>query len=164
MFYNPERKNRAAGGICCGLMETAVDRQGLRLLLTFTWLARRGRSRETSVLGEQWRRFADNWREFLRQERGMVCLTIFTVLFVYGIRLAGADLSIDTEIMLNDQQEVLDSWIGIGRFGLVFTKKLFGFARLVPWTENLMMILALMGTGAALSFAVSGNIFLWPGG
>ena len=73
----------------------------------------------------------------------MVCLTIFTVLFVYGIRLAGADLSIDTEIMLNDQQEVLDSWIGIGRFGLVFTKKLFGFARLVPWTENLMMILAL---------------------
>ena len=84
----------------------------------------------------------------------MVCLTIFTVLFVYGIRLAGVDLSIDTEIMLNDQQEVLDSWIGIGRFGLVFTKKLFGFARLVPWTENLMMILALMGTGAALSFAV----------
>ncbi len=154
MFYNPERKNRAAGGICCGLMETAADRRGLRLLLTFTWLARRGRSRETSVLGEQWRRFADNWREFLRQERGMVCLTIFTVLFVYGIRLAGADLSIDTEIMLNDQQEVLDSWIGIGRFGLVFTKKLFGFARLVPWTENLMMILALMGTGAALSFAV----------
>ena len=84
----------------------------------------------------------------------MVCLTVFAVLFVYGIRLTETDLSIDTEIMLNDQREVLDSWIGIGRFGLVFTKKLFGFVRLVPFTENLMMVLALTAAGMALSFAI----------
>lgn len=113
-----------------------------------------GKEQKAGVFGEQWRTFAERLRKFIKQERGMVCLTVFTVLFVYGIRLTETDLSIDTEIMLNDQKEVLDSWIGIGRFGLVFTKWLFGFARLVPFTENLMMILALTGTGITLSFAV----------
>ncbi len=102
---------------------------------------------------EEWKKAREQWGRFLR-EMGRGCwLTVFAAVFVYGIRLVSEDISIDTEIMLNDQQEVLDSWIGIGRFGLVFTKKLFGFSRLVPFTENLMMVLALTAAGLFISFA-----------
>lgn len=102
---------------------------------------------------EEWKRDRERWGRFLGMMGKRSWLLVFTVLFVYGIRLSGEDISIDTEIMLSSQQEVLDSWIGIGRFGLVFTKKLFGFARLVPFTENLMMMAALIWSGLFLSFA-----------
>ena len=106
------------------------------------------------MLAENRKKWKERWDSFTAECGRGLWLTVFAAVFVYGIRLVEEDLSIDTEIMLNNQQEMLDSWIGIGRFGLVFTKKLFGFQRLVPFTENLMMLLALIAAGVVLSFAL----------
>ena len=106
------------------------------------------------MLAENRKKWKERWDSFTAECGRGLWLTVFAAVFVYGIRLVEEDLSIDTEIMLNNQQEMLDSWIGIGRFGLVFTKKLFGFQRLVPFTENLMMLLALIAAGIVLSFAL----------
>lgn len=111
------------------------------------------------MFSEEWKKTREQWIRFLKEMGRRNWLVLFTIVFVYGIRLVSEDISIDTEIMLSYQQEVLDSWIGIGRFGLVLTKKLFGFSRLVPFTENLMMMAALAFSGVFLAFA----FWCWSG-
>lgn len=102
----------------------------------------------------EWNQFVQDIRGFFKTRRWLVALVGVTVCLVYGIRLVSEDLSIDTELMLNDQGEVLGSWLGTGRFGLVLTKKLFGFLCLVPFTENLMMMVCLFGAALFLSYGV----------
>lgn len=57
----------------------------------------------------------------------------------YSIKMAFYTISIDTEVLINNPDELLNSWISIGRYGLVYIKKFLG---LIPINIKLTNILA----------------------
>ena len=59
---------------------------------------------------------------FMKSNIGLVLANVFFILLTYGLKLFQYSVSIDTEIILNDQECLLISWIGIGRYGLVLLK------------------------------------------
>ena len=55
----------------------------------------------------------------------LILIVIFTIM-TYGIKIFNYSISIDTEKLINQYDWQMDTWASFGRFGLVFTKKLFG--------------------------------------
>lgn len=67
----------------------------------------------------------------------LYCLTFAT----YGIKLFFYSISIDTEIMINNPIELLNSWYAIGRFGLCFIKIAFGLIPINIVLTNCMTVI-----------------------
>lgn len=60
---------------------------------------------------------------------------------LYGIRFVQGEYFVDSELMLTAPEELLQSWYGHRRFALIFTRKLFGMLRLMPFMENALLLL-----------------------
>ena len=91
---------------------------------------------------------------FAKQHRGVIGVLCLTLLFLYGVRIFYYDFSIDSETALTSQQELLNSWLTIDRYGLVFTKKLFLMHTFVPYVSNFLMILTLGFSAFFFDFCV----------
>ena len=59
---------------------------------------------------------------------GIACL----IFLFYGTRLFHSNIFVDSDILMTDPEDMLRSWYGYGRFGLVFLKRFFSMVRLVP--------------------------------
>lgn len=81
-------------------------------------------------------------------------------LFISGIRLFYHDIGIDSECMFTEPDMYNYIWCCTGRYGLVLTKKLLGFSRMIPFAANLLGVLFLFGTVTVFSWLVS----LWSNG
>lgn len=93
-----------------------------------------------------------NFRMFFKKRIGAISLIILTTLLLYLPKLTNFSYSIDSERMANSPAEVLNSWIGIGRFGLVFLKRFFLLGiDLNPFFINATAYL-LLATSAILLF------------
>lgn len=71
------------------------------------------------------KRSVSEFSDFVRRHKGVIGTLTLVLLLLYGVRIFYYDFSIDSEAALSSQQELLNSWLTIDRFGLVFTKKLF---------------------------------------
>lgn len=78
-------------------------------------------------------------REFLKFNRYNIFCTIIVALVIYFVKLTQYSISIDTEVMIVSPESLLNSWYGLGRFGLCFIKELF---HLVPITIKLANVMA----------------------
>lgn len=110
--------------------------------------------KECSVFGTEIRKSAERFFSFAKSHKGVISILALWLLFLYGVRIFYYDISIDSEAALSSQQELLDSWLTIDRFGLVFTKKLFFMSRFVPYVSNFLMILALGCSAFFFDFCV----------
>ena len=110
--------------------------------------------KEYSVFGTEIRKSAERFFSFAKSHKGVISILALWLLFLYGVRIFYYDISIDSEAALSSQQELLDSWLTIDRFGLVFTKKLFFMSRFVPYVSNFLMILALGCSAFFFDFCV----------
>ena len=100
--------------------------------------------------------------DFLKKNKLTVVLCWFFLLFSYGIKLFYYSISIDTESMLTFKEGVIYSWIGINRFGLVFTKELLKLILFNPFVANFFMLLtAFLFLKAILVKKITKNIFLF---
>lgn len=90
--------------------------------------------------------------DFLKKNKLTVILCWFFLLFSYGIKLFYYSISIDSESMLVFQEGVMHSWIGISRFGLVFTKELIKLIPFNPFVANFLMIVTTFCASLFLSF------------
>lgn len=99
-------------------------------------------------------------RAWLRDhKKGALFVAAFSVL-VFGIKLFYHDVGIDSESIFTDPDRYNWVWCCTGRYGLVFTKLLFGFSHMIPYGANLLMLLTLNATALLLSFLV----FKWSRG
>ena len=110
--------------------------------------------KEYSVFGTEIRKSAERFFSFAKSHKGVISILALWLLFLYGVRIFYYDISIDSEAALSSQQELLDPWLTIDRFGLVFTKKLFFMSRFVPYVSNFLMILALGCSAFFFDFCV----------
>ena len=109
-----------------------------------------------SELKDSFRRFG----VFAKENKGIIIVLSIALLFLYGSRIFYYDISFDSEIALISQKTITDSWLGINRFGLVFTKWLFQIDRFVPYASNFLMILVLGFSAFFLTFCLEE----WRGG
>lgn len=96
---------------------------------------------------------------FIRENRAGALLSGAAVLCTYGGWMTRQDITIDTEIMMADPEAMMDSWLGINRFGLVFTKHLFGQTSFHPVFSRVLTVVLLWITAMVLSFFV----YKWSG-
>ena len=93
-------------------------------------------------------------KAFFRKRLLAINLIMLTTLLLYLPKLANFSYSIDSERMVNNPVPVLNSWISIGRFGLVFLKRFFLFGlNINPFFINATTYL-LLGTSAILLFYI----------
>lgn len=97
---------------------------------------------------------------FIRENRAAAFLAGAAALFSYGGWLIHDDITVDTEIMMTAPDSMMASWLGINRFGLVFTKLLFGMTSFSPFISRALTVVFLWLTAMFLSFCVCE----WGGG
>ena len=81
-----------------------------------------------------------NFVRFIKNNKLNTILCWFFLIFSYGVKWMFYNISADTEIMLNDYHGMSFSWIGIDRFGLVLTKKIFRLFPFNPFVANFLML------------------------
>lgn len=97
---------------------------------------------------------------FIRENRAGALLSGAAALCTYGAWMTRQDITVDTEIMMSDPGAMMNSWLGINRFGLVFTKHLFGQTVFHPVLSRVLTVALLWITAMVLSFFV----YKWSGG
>lgn len=102
-------------------------------------------SREIKDLSRQ-------YKEFIKENRWVPWIAVISVLLSYGLCLTGFRIGIDSEALLGDSTEQLNSWYTIGRYSLVFTKNLLGMRQFNPATENLLMMALMVCYGIFADF------------
>lgn len=87
-------------------------------------------------------------KTYLKENIVPIAIIILLGLLVYGMKLFTYSFSIDTEALLSNQEEILKSWISIGRYGLVLFKKIFDIAhfslRLANVVGFILLIFSIM--------------------
>ncbi len=71
-------------------------------------------------------------KEFCRNNRIMIFNILLFTILAYGFAIVHFSFSIDTEALVVKQMGFYDGWYGVDRYGLVFSKWLFGHLVLVP--------------------------------
>lgn len=69
-----------------------------------------------------------------------IILSIVFVLLAYGIKLSFYSVSIDTEFLITNPEECLNTWLGLGRFSLIFVKKIFNLIPYNQYVSSFLMI------------------------
>ena len=86
--------------------------------------------------------------------KSIILIVIFTIM-TYGIKIFNYSISIDTEKLINEYNWQLDTWASFGRFGLVFTKKLFGLNPFNAYISCFMMVVAMIVFGITWSYVIN---------
>jgi len=104
-------------------------------------------------------------KKIIDRYRGRVILISVLVLLIHFSKISSAVIGIDTENLIKEQRKFYRGWLDIGRYGLVFLKRLFGgYDQFNPYFAGLMTIIFLVA--AVLMFMylwekASGSAF-WP--
>ncbi|WBS98134.1 glucosyltransferase domain-containing protein [Lacticaseibacillus paracasei] len=94
-----------------------------------------------------------DFKIFFKKRLFAINSIVLTTLLLYLPKLTNFSYSIDSERMVNNPVEVLNSWIGIGRFGLVFLKRFFLFGINVnPFFINVTTYLLLCTSAVLLLY------------
>ncbi len=80
--------------------------------------------------------------EYARRNRTLLVVLFLFLLFFYGAWLAGTNVSVDTEYLLNHPDSDYN-WLSSGRFGLFFSRWLLGLSHFNPYFQNLVFLLCL---------------------
>lgn len=91
-------------------------------------------------------------RTFIKVHRKSVILNIVIVCVCYIHMAFSMNMGIDTEDMINQEGYIFDAWEGIGRQGLVLTRKLLGLTPYNPYFEGVIFLAAFSGLGILTAF------------
>ena len=92
-----------------------------------------------------WQELQESWeqiKEFYKKTKVLRWFGACLMFVLYGIRFVQGEYFVDSELMLTAPEELLQSWYGHRRFALIFTRKLFGMLRLMPFMENALDVLS----------------------
>ena len=100
------------------------------------------------------------FRDFVAGHKKTGLLTALIILATWSVLGFRSDIGVDTEIMIAFPETMLKSWCGIGRFGLVFTKRLFGISLFCQPVSAIAMMAVPCGVWAFGSYQVTVVIFI----
>lgn len=83
-------------------------------------------------------------RDFIKRNQAEWWILGVFLLMVYGIKVFHISISHDTEAIIAAPKNLYDSWFMLGRFGLVFLKKILGTYVFNPYIASFMMVLSMM--------------------
>lgn len=86
-----------------------------------------------------------------RNQYTLFLLSVFTFL-IHGDKLFSTNSGIDTEKIIFEDEELYESWLGIGRQGLVFIKWALGQLHYNPYFAAILTLTFLVGAIAAFGF------------
>ncbi len=86
-----------------------------------------------------------------RNKITILLLSLFTFL-IHGSKLYSINLGIDTEKVLDDPEDIYNSWHSIGRYGLTTIKQLLAQADFNPYFAGILTILLLIAAMVAFGF------------
>lgn len=110
----------------------------------------------TSKITAGIRLLAMDFRQFKKEYPYLAWWLGFFVLLTYGVRIVHDNIFLDSELMVLIPDSMHRQWVGINRFGLAFTSRLFGMSRLIPFVSCLLAAAAIWVSAIALSFAAYG--------
>lgn len=82
-------------------------------------------------------------KNYLEKYRVLWILLVIAMVLVHGTMLFGTSIGIDTEVMMGLQESFYESWLGIGRYGLVFMKTLMDTKMLNPFLIGVLATILL---------------------
>ena len=80
--------------------------------------------------------------EYIRKNRILLIVLFLFLLLFYWAWLACANVSLDTEYLINHPDSDYN-WLSSGRFGLLFSRWLLGLTSFNPYFQNLIFLLCL---------------------
>lgn len=102
---------------------------------------------------------AREFRDFITEHQKTSWFTAAVIFATWGVLGFRTDVGVDTEILIAFPESLLKSWYGIGRYGLVFTKLLFGMGKFCQPVTVTAMMTALWLVCMTVNFAV----YQWSG-
>ena len=97
-------------------------------------------------------------KSFIKENQINWWIIAVFLLMVYGIKIFNVSISHDTEAIIADANGIYGSWYSIGRFGLVFLKKILGTYVFNPYIAAFLMVFAML-----LNSVVWTYLFGWLG-
>lgn len=85
----------------------------------------------------------------------------FFLMLVYGIKVFNISISHDTEAIIAVPEALYDSWIILGRFGLVLVKKILGIMSFNPYIATFMMVVLMMINAIAWEYLFCSLTGMW---
>ena len=76
-------------------------------------------------------------KKFLKNNKWELIILFIVGFLAYSIKIFSYSVSIDTEALMTDPTGLLNSWISIGRWGLVLVKKMFHFLPINIFLTNI---------------------------
>lgn len=84
----------------------------------------------------------------------IICLSLF-ILLAYGILICYYRISFDTHLIINDAEGELRWWLGLGRYSLVFLKKILFLIPFNTYVSNFLMVITIINTCIMIGYIFS---------
>lgn len=85
-----------------------------------------------------------DFAEFLGENSNSFLILFCWLILAYGMKIFHLSLSHDTEAIISVPDSLYNSWISLGRYGLLIIKKIFGVYRFNPYLASMLMIATMM--------------------
>lgn len=96
----------------------------------------------------------DRFIDFSRNNKLLYVIIIFAIAFSYGTKIVGLNISIDTEVIIDNFDSQMGSWNSIGRLGLVALKRLFALHSFNPFVANFLTVVFLFFTCIFIGYLI----------
>lgn len=84
------------------------------------------------------------FQEYYRKNRFSIGIAVVFLVVAYGIKIFQIAFSHDTEAIISVPESLYDSWMTMGRFGLILLKKIFGIYTFNPYLASMLMFLTMV--------------------
>lgn len=85
------------------------------------------------------------FHEYCRENKVSIVIASAFLMIAYGIKLFQIVFSHDTEAIISVPESLYNSWMTMGRYGLIFLKKILGIYTFNPYLASVLMFLAMVG-------------------
>lgn len=106
----------------------------------------------TAELFTNYAKLLREFAHYIKRNRYVIILLGFSVCLIHGDKLFSTNNGIDTEKIIFEGREIYESWIGIGRQGLVFLKWMLGQQNYNPYFAGLLALLFLTAAIVIFTF------------
>ena len=106
----------------------------------------------TAELFTHYAKLLREFAHYIKRNRYVIILLGFSVCLIHGDKLFSTNNGIDTEKIIFEGREIYESWIGIGRQGLVFLKWMLGQQNYNPYFAGLLALLFLTAAIVIFTF------------
>lgn len=85
----------------------------------------------------------ENIGSFCKKNKGSISLAMVIIIIAYGMKLFHICISHDTEAIISIPEALYKSWIELGRYGLIFLKRVLGTYIFNPYITSAFLLVAM---------------------